>query len=75
MLQQHYITLKRKITAKKSLITRKMYQISQLIIERSSRTKFLHLKDKLNDVLRETEIINEEMISVSDEASIETNPG
>ena len=75
MLQQHYITLKRKRTAKKSLITRKMYQISQLITERGSRTKFLHLKDNLNDVLRETEIINEEMISVSDEASTETDPG
>ena len=35
----------------------------------------LHLKDKLDDVLRETKIINNKMISMSDEASIETNPG
>ena len=67
--------LKRKRTAKKSLITRKINQISQLITERGSRTKILYLKDKLNDVLRETEIINEKMISMSDEASIETDAG
>ena len=61
MLPQHYITLKRKGTAKKSLITRKIYQVTQLITERGSRTKILYLKDKLNDVLRETDIMNEEM--------------
>ena len=75
VLPQHYITLKRKRTAQKSLITRKINQISQLITERGSRTKIRYLKDKLNDVLRETEIINEKMISMSDEASIETDPG
>ena len=53
------------------MVTRKINQISQLITERSSRTKILYLKDKLNDVFRETEIINEEMISMSDE----TDPG
>ena len=67
--------MKRKRTAKKSLITRKINQISQLITKRGSRTKILFLKDKLNDIFRETEIINEKMISMSDEASIETNPG
>ena len=75
VLPQHYITLKRKRTAKKSLITRKINQISQLITKRGSRTKILFLKDKLNDIFRETEIINEKMISMSDEASIETDPG
>ena len=75
VLPQHYITLKRKRTAKKSLITRKINQISQLITERGSRTKILYLEDKLNNVLQETEIINEEMISMSDEASIEADLG
>ena len=74
VLPQHYITLKRKRTAKKSLITRKINQISQLITEQGSRTKTLYLRHKLNDVIRETEIINEEMISMSDEPSIETDP-
>ena len=74
VLSQHYITLKRKGTAEKSLITRKNNQISQLITERGSRTKILCLKDKLNDILRETEIINEEMISMPDETSIGTDP-
>ena len=56
------------------MITRKINQISQLITERGSRTKIRYLKDKLNDVLRETEIINEKMISMSDKASIEVDP-
>ena len=46
ILPQQYITLKRKRTAKKSLITRKINQISQLIAERGSRKKILYLKDK-----------------------------
>ena len=61
------------------MITRKINQISQLITERGSCTKILYVKDKLNDVLRETEIINEKMIcmfeSMFDEASIEIDPG
>ena len=75
VLPQHYITLKRKITAKESLITRKINQICQLLTERGSRTKIVYPKDKSNDILRETKIINEEMINMSDEASIETDPG
>ena len=67
--------MKRKRTAEKSLITRKINQIRQLITERGSRIKILYLKDKLNDALRETEIINKELISMSDEVSIETDPG
>ena len=35
----------------------------------------LYLKDKLNDVLRETKIINKEIKSISDETSMEINPG
>ena len=68
----HY--LKRKRHFKKLLIARKINQISQLITERGSRTKILYPKVKLNEVLRETEIINEEMISMSDETSIEIAP-
>ena len=75
VLPQRYITLKRKRTTKMSLIARKINQISQLITERGSRAKILYLKDKLNDVLRETEIINEEMVSMSDEVRVETDPG
>ena len=73
VLLQHYITLKRKGTAQKSFITRKINQISQLITEPGSHIKIIYLNDKLNDVLRETEIINER--SMSDEASIETDLG
>ena len=57
------------------MTTRKINQISQLITERGSCTKILYIKDKLNDVLRETEIINKKMISMFDEASIEIDPG
>ena len=71
---QHYIALKRKVTSKKSFITRKIIQISQVITEGGSGTKFLYLLDMLRYVLKETEIINEEMISMLDEASIETDP-
>ena len=39
VLPQHYTTLKRKRTAKKSLITGKFNQISRLITERGSCTK------------------------------------
>ena len=57
------------------MITRKINQISQLITELGSRTKILYLKDTLDGVLRETEIINKEIKSMSDENNIEIDPG
>ena len=56
-----FISLKKKRTSKKSLITRKINQINSLISERRSRTEVLYLKSKLDETLKETEAVYNEM--------------
>ena len=53
--------LKKKRTSKKSLITRKINQINSLISEQESWTKIIHLKGKLDETLKETETVYNEM--------------
>ena len=56
-----FISLKKKNTSKKSLLTRKINQINSLISERRSSTKTLCLKGKLEETLKETEAACNEM--------------
>ena len=70
-----FISLKRKRTSKKSLITRKINQINSFISERGSRTKILYLKNKLMETLRETEVVNDEMKEIALDENIDFDPG
>ena len=59
--------LKRKFTGKKSLITKKITQVNELVQQRSSRTKILYLRESLNQVYSELVKENEDLMNLIDE--------
>ena len=68
------ISFKRKKTSKKPLVTRKINQINSLISEWGSRTKILYLKGKLDETLKETEAVYNEMKELAENENIEFDP-
>ena len=65
--------LKRKFTGKKSLITRKITQINELVQQRSSRTKILYVRESLNQVYSELVKENEDLMNLIDEEQFEVD--
>ena len=70
-----FMSLKKKRTSKNSLITRKINQINSLISEWRSHTKILYLKGKLDETLKETETVYNEMKKLAENENIEFDPG
>ena len=68
------ISFKRKKTSEKPLVTRKINQINSLISEWGSRTKILYLKGKLDETLKETEAVYNEMKELAENENIEFDP-
>ena len=56
-----FVSLKKKRTSKKSLITRKINQINSLISKLGSSTEILYLKGKLDEALKETKAVYNEI--------------
>ena len=69
------MSLKKKRNSKNSLITRKTNQINSLISEWRSHTKILYLKGKLDETLKETETVYNEMKKLEENENIEFDPG
>ena len=74
----NFISLKKKRTSKKSLITlitRKINQINSLISEQGSCTEISYLKDKLDETLKEAEAVYNKMKKLAEDENIEFDPG